>query len=85
MKSKKELVKAYRNMFGTLSGPVFNGHVNDADKRARRLMEVISPEWLAEVKKKEKAGGGIMAIFQADPTLATMAYAVLVNAFVLEA
>ena len=83
--SKKKLVKRYKNMFGTLSGAVFNGHSNDADSRARTLMEVVCPKWLKEVEQLEAEKNGIMGIFDNEPTPAVTAYVMLVNAFVLEA
>ncbi len=46
---------------------VFNGHLNDADKRARRVMREGSARrrrWIATVERIEREGDGIMAIFQ---------------------
>lgn len=85
MKTKEELIAAYQNMFGSPTGAVFNGHVNEANDRARCLMEIVCPNLLNEVEEMEKTGNGIMAIFNSKPTTATMVYAMLVNAFVLEA
>ena len=66
------------------SESVFNGHINDADKRARQVMKDYFPEQLKVVEEVEKKGGGIMAIFQQEPLLETMAYVVLVTAFANE-
>jgi hypothetical protein len=63
---------------------VFNGHVNDADKRARELMKWIAADWLDDVEKIEKDGDGIMAIFNQDATLATICYSSIVAAYVNE-
>jgi hypothetical protein len=63
---------------------VFNGHVNDADKRARELMKTIASDWLEEVEKIEKEGDGIMAIFNTQATLASICYASIVAAYVNE-
>jgi hypothetical protein len=82
-KTKEEITAAYKNMFAAPSGPVFNGHVNDADTRARLFMSVVCPELLEKVEKIEKDGNGIMAIFDKKPNDAIMTYVMLVNAFVL--
>lgn len=63
---------------------VFNGHKNDADRRARALMKVICPKQLETVEALEGIGGGIMAIFNAEPCTATTIYAALVAAYVNE-
>ena len=63
---------------------VFNGHVNNANKRARKVLADHFPEQLAEVELKEKEGNGIMVILNSEPTMATMAYVVLVTMFVNE-
>lgn len=63
---------------------VFNGHVNDADKRSRALMRALMPEWLEAVERIESDGNGIMAIFQVEIEPATAAYTALVTAFVNE-
>ena len=64
---------------------VFNGHINDADRRARRAMAASSPDWLAEIERIEREGKGIMAIFSdGPPTVATVRYASLVEGFVNE-
>lgn len=60
---------------------VFNGHVRNADKRARRVLAHEFPDWLAEVEKIEEDGGGIMAIYDHSPTPATAAYVALVTLF----
>jgi len=83
--SEKKLAKKYKNLFGSLSGPVFNGHSNDADLRARTLMQVVCPTWLEEVVQLETEKNGIMGIFDGELTPATAAYVILVNAFVLKA
>jgi hypothetical protein len=85
LKTEDELVAAYKNMFGSPNGAVFNGHSNDADARARTFMRVVCPSFLKEVEKLEKAENGIMGIFNHKPTPATATYIMLVNAFVLEA
>ena len=62
---------------------VFNGHINDADKRAREVMRAECPQWLDEVEAIEREGNGIMAIFDAyDPSPAVNRYACLVQDFV---
>jgi hypothetical protein len=64
---------------------VFNGHINDADARARRVLrEQGMGQWLSEVETIEHTNGGIMAIFNREPTAATAAYVALVTAFVNE-
>tara|TARA_Y100001951_G_C11192915_1_gene212585 strand:+ start:65 stop:331 length:267 start_codon:yes stop_codon:yes gene_type:complete len=82
---QEAITKTYENMFGNPSGPVFNGHSNDADSRARTLMQVVCPTWLEEVVQLEEEKNGIMGIFDAEPTPAIAAYVMLVNAFVLKA
>lgn len=67
---------------------VFNGHINNADRRARDAMARECPGYLARVLKTEKDGGGIMAIFNAPlsksykPYRAFERYAELVKLFV---
>ena len=68
----------------TLGFAVFNGHVNNANLRARALMSVIAPRFLEEVEQIEREGNGIMAIFNQPDTSATVMYASLVTAFVNE-
>jgi len=63
---------------------VFNGHKNNADKRARELMSRECPDALAEVEKIEREEGGIMAIFHCAPCFATATYAGAVFAYVNE-
>ncbi len=63
---------------------VFNSHINNADKRVRRIMKEYFPDDLKELKKIEKKGNGIMTIFQDDPCLSTYLYTGLVTAFVNE-
>lgn len=63
---------------------VFNGHVNNADRRARDLMRRWFKSSLAEVEAIEEKNNGIMAIFHNDPTPAVLAYVALVTAFVNE-
>lgn len=58
---------------------VFNGHVNDADKRARAALKKMSPEWFDRLVEIEKEGNGIMHIFNVDIEPATAAYAALVT------
>ena len=60
---------------------VFNGHLNDADKRARAA---LTPQQRAFVERAERSGKGIMAIFQRKPTPALQRYVELVTAFVNE-
>jgi hypothetical protein len=61
---------------------VFNQHVNDAGKRALKILESQFPSFVEEVKKAEEEG--IMVIFNEKPTPATAAYVALVTAFVNE-
>ena len=63
---------------------VFNGHVNKADERARKMLADTQPEWLEEVEQIETEGNGIMAVLQRTPTPAVAAYVSLVTAFVNE-
>lgn len=63
---------------------VFNGHINDADKRARALMAAVAPEWLTRLEKVESETGGIMGIFNRNAELATTFYAALVTGYVNE-
>ena len=84
LKTEDEITEAYKNLFGSPSGAVFNGHVNDADVRARTFMGVVCPSFLKEVEKIEKDENGIMGLFNHKPTAATATYIMLVNAFVME-
>lgn len=61
---------------------VFNGHCNQAENRAIKLLREFSPEYAKEVETVKKTG--IMAIFEDEPTPATAAFAFLVTAFVNE-
>lgn len=63
---------------------VFNGHVNDANKRARELMRAIAPDWLEKVEEIETKGNGIMAIFDQNVTVEVMMYCSMVAAYVNE-
>jgi hypothetical protein len=63
---------------------VFNGHVNNADKRANAefIAQFGQEAYDNEIKPlREK---GIMLIFETDPTRLTMAWVALVTAFVNE-
>ena len=62
---------------------VFNGHVNDASKRALESMDKWAPTLAEEIRKIE-AEEGIMAIFNTEPTQASASYAALVSHFVNE-
>lgn len=61
---------------------VFNGHVNDADKKARAIMQVICPDKLARVEEIEEEGNGIMHIFNVEPEPATLVYCGMVAGIV---
>lgn len=61
---------------------VFNGHKNEAENRAIKLLRQHSPEYAKEVEEAKKHG--IMSIFDEEPTPATAAFAFLVTAFVNE-
>lgn len=64
---------------------VFNGHLNDADKRARKaLVDMGRGDWLDEVERVEKDGEGTMAVFSKESTPATAAYIALVTYLVNE-
>lgn len=63
---------------------VFNGHVNDADKKARRMMEQLNPDYLKRVEELDEQGDGIMNIFNHPPEPATEMYTLLVTAYVNE-
>lgn len=63
---------------------VFNCHVNDAAQRAEAEMKAQ----MGEEKYQEEIGvvirDGIMAIFNAKPTIYTYAYVTLITAYVNE-
>jgi hypothetical protein len=61
---------------------VFNEHVNNAGRRARKEMREKCPSYLARVLKRKREGGGIMAIFEPPYYRAFHRYALLVQAFV---
>ncbi len=63
---------------------VFNQHINNAEKRTRKIMRGIAPKYLRRVDYIKRKGGGIMAIFDYSPSdePATMMYARMVAAFV---
>lgn len=61
---------------------VFNGHANEAENRAIKLLREFSPEYAQEVEEAKSVG--IMSIFDTEPTPATSAFAFLVTAFVNE-
>lgn len=63
---------------------VFNGHINNANTRTMEEMEANHPEWAAEIKNIVAKEGGIMAIFDHEPTEATRYYAETVQRFVNE-
>ena len=64
---------------------VFNGHSNNADKRARQFLRDNGlSEWADEVDNVERVNNGIMAIFSTAPTAATGAYVALVTLFANE-
>jgi hypothetical protein len=67
-----------------LNFAVFNGHINNANIRARKLLGAIAPNQLEEVERIEREGDGIMAIFQTPMTPATLMYSSMVCAFVNE-
>ena len=57
---------------------VFNSHVNDAHKKAMKVLKKNTPEHFDALSKAHAKG--IMSIFDKKPTPATMAYCVLVAA-----
>ncbi len=63
---------------------VFNQHINNAEKRTRKIMRKIAPKYLRRVDYIKRNSGGIMAIFDYSPSdePATMMYASMVTAFV---
>jgi hypothetical protein len=63
---------------------VFNGHINQADARAREALGHMNPKWLKRIEKLERDGNGIMVIFHKRHEPATAAYIALVTAFVNE-
>ena len=63
---------------------VFNGHINDADKRARALLKAISPNMLETIEDIEQRHKGIMGIFNEPATEVTAFYVALVTAYVNE-
>ena len=63
---------------------VFNGHVNDADKKARACLSEYFTGSLEEVERIEKKHNGIMGIFDEEPNIHTNAYVALVTYIVNE-
>lgn len=63
---------------------VFNGHVNNAHRRAYTALRKSDPSALAEVKRRSHRGGGIMAIFQEPCHVGVLKYISLVHRFVNE-
>ncbi len=63
---------------------VFNGHINNANKRTKKIMKEIAPDMLKRINQIERKGGGIMAIFDYNPSdePAIMMFASMVAAFV---
>lgn len=61
---------------------VFNGHTNNAENRAIKLLRKHAPEYAKEVEESKNIG--IMSIFDEEPTVASMSFALLVTAFVNE-
>ncbi len=61
---------------------VFNGHCNNAEKRAIKLLRKHYPDWADEIEAAKKKG--IMSVFDQAPTPATAAFTMLVTAFVNE-
>lgn len=63
---------------------VFNCHLNNAQKRARKVMRSEDPKSLTRLDGIIRRGGGVMAIFQRDPTPETKRFVELVTQFVNE-
>jgi hypothetical protein len=67
---------------------VFNGHINNADKRARAFMAKRCPTYLARVEALEREGCGIMYLFHVCGAtwgdVAARRYILLVTGFVNE-
>lgn len=63
---------------------VFNCHLNNARKRARKVMRGEDPKGLSRFDGIVKRGGGVMAIFERDPTPDTKRFVELVTQFVNE-
>lgn len=61
---------------------VFNGHINDAHKRAMESLQGENPVWADEIRAAEAVG--IMGIFDKPPTDATKRYVDLVTEYVNE-
>jgi len=61
---------------------VFNGHCNNAFDRVRVALDEFAPSYMERVDEVSKKGGGIMAIFDEEPSPETAAYAALI-AFVV--
>lgn len=66
---------------------VFNGHVNDANKRAMEVLDKHFPDLASEIRALDAKHNGIMGIFRMEDELtpAIAAYAALVTAFVYKA
>ena len=63
---------------------LFNGHKNDADKRARELLRKTHPKLMDRVEEIEAEQNGIMGVFNVDLEPATMIFVGMVAAFVNE-
>jgi len=61
---------------------VFNCHINDADKRARKLLKKVYPAVAKEIKRIKKKHNGIMGIFKEPPSPSIYLYVGMVTAFV---
>ncbi len=59
---------------------LFNNHVNDAGKRAMKVLKDNFPDFYKEIKKADEVG--IMSLFNVEPTKAALVYVALVTAFV---
>ncbi len=63
---------------------VFNGHINNAAKRANAEFVAQFGQEVFEAEIAPLDSQGIMSIFDRSPTIYTMAWVVLVTAFVNE-
>lgn len=69
----------------SVSFSLFNYHVNNANRRARRVMRDMGKEkWVRQINRLSSKGGGIMYILQVPVSPAIACYLGLIVAFVNE-
>ena len=83
---KSTLKRRFSSFFGSMSGCMFNCHVNDAEARAIRFMEVACPDYAETVKAAIKRNDGCMNMpITTQRTKAWAIYESLIAAFVVGA